>query len=123
MEGALHQPEDTHNEPCVQVKGNIPMKVAISHTKVKPDKRAEIEAAGKRVLEALERERPQGFLYAVCPLPDGETFVTLSITDDGVDNPILAFPEYQAFAGSFKTWIAEPPTARSEERRVGKECR
>ncbi|GHO77679.1 hypothetical protein KSD_54500 [Ktedonobacter sp. SOSP1-85] len=42
------------------------MKVAISHTKVKPDKRAEIDAAGKRVLEALERERPQGILYAIC---------------------------------------------------------
>jgi hypothetical protein len=88
------------------------MRVAISHTKVKPDKRAEIDAAGKRVLEALERERPQGFLYAVCPLPDGETFVTLSVTDDGVDNPLGAFPEFQAFVANFKTWIAEPPTAQ-----------
>ena len=87
------------------------MKVTISHTKIKPDKRAEINAAGKRVLEALERERPQGFLYAVCPLPDGENFVTLTITDNGVDNPILALPEFQAFAANFKTWVAEPPTA------------
>ena len=87
------------------------MKVAISHTKIKPDKRAEIDAAGKRVLEGLEREQPQGFLYAVCPLPDGETFVTLSVTDDGVDNPILALPEFRAFAENFKAWIAEPPTA------------
>jgi len=93
------------------VKGNVSMKVAISHTKVKLDKRAEIDAAGKRVLEALERERPQGILYAVCPLPDGENFVTLLITDDGVDNPLLALPEYRAFAENFKTWIAEPPTA------------
>ena len=87
------------------------MNVTISRIKVKPDKRAEINAAGKRVLEALERERPQGILYAVCPLPDGENFVTLLITDDGVDNPILAWPEYRAFAENFKTWIAEPPTA------------
>jgi hypothetical protein len=87
------------------------MKVVISHTKVKLDKRAEIDAAGKRVLEALERERPQGMLYAVCPLPDGENFVTLLITDDGVDNPLLALPEYRAFAENFKTWMAEPPTA------------
>ena len=94
----------------VKVKGNVPMKVAISHTKVKPDKRAEIDAAGKRVLKALERERPQGILYAVCPLPDGENFVTLLVTDDG-DNPLLALPEYRAFAENFKTWIAEPPTA------------
>jgi NifB/MoaA-like Fe-S oxidoreductase len=87
------------------------MKVAISHTKIKPDKRTEIDAAGRRVLEALERERPQGFLYAVCPLPDGETFVTLTVTDDGVDNPLVALPEFQAFAANFKTWVAEPPTA------------
>lgn len=87
------------------------MKVAISHTKIKPDKRAEINAAGKRVYEALQREQPKGFLYAVCPLPDGETFVTLSITDDGVDNPLLAFPEFREFAANFKSWVAEPPTA------------
>jgi hypothetical protein len=87
------------------------MKVVISHTKVKPDQVAAINAAGKRVLEALERERPQGILYAVCPLSDGENFVTLLVTDDGVDNPLLVLPEYRAFAENFKTWIAEPPTA------------
>ncbi|MBV9232058.1 MAG: hypothetical protein JOZ18_22300 [Chloroflexi bacterium] len=87
------------------------MKVVISHTKVKLDKLTEINAAGKRVLEALERERPQGILYAVCPLPDGENFVTLLITDDEVDNPLSALPEVRAFAENFKTWIAEPPTA------------
>lgn len=86
------------------------MKVAISRIKVKPDKRAEINAAGKRVLEALERERPQGFLYAVCPLPDGETFVTLTVTDDGVDNPLFALPEFRAFA-EIEDWAAEPPTS------------
>lgn len=86
------------------------MKVMISHTKVKPDQRAEIDAAGKRVLEALERERPQGFMYTVCSLPDGETFVTLTITDDGVENPLLDLPEFREFAKNFKTWIAEPPT-------------
>ncbi|QBD78973.1 hypothetical protein EPA93_24510 [Ktedonosporobacter rubrisoli] len=86
------------------------MKVVISYTKMKPEQHAEIDAAGKRVLEALERERPQGFLYAVCPFPNGENFVTVVITDDGVDNPLLALPEYQAFAAKFKSWLAEPPT-------------
>jgi hypothetical protein len=87
------------------------MKVTISHTKVKDDQLAAINEAGKRVLEALEREQPQGIRYAVCPLPDGVSFVTLVITDDGVDNPLFALPEYRAFAENFKTWIAEPPTA------------
>ncbi len=87
------------------------MKVVISHTKVKADQLPAINAAGARVLEALEREQPQGLRYAVCPLPDGVSFVTLVITDDGVDNPLLALPEYRAFAENFKTCIAEPPTA------------
>lgn len=86
------------------------MKVVISHTKVKADQLAAINAAGKRVLEALKREQPQGFRYAICPLPDGVSFVTLVVTDDGVDNPLLALPEYRAFTENFKTWIAEPPT-------------
>ncbi len=86
------------------------MKVVISHTKVKADHLAAINAAGARVLEALEREQPQGLLYADCPLPDGVSFVILVVTDDGVDNPLLALPEYRAFTEHFKTWIAEPPT-------------
>ena len=96
------------------------MKVVISHTKVKPDQRAEIDAAGKRVLEALERERPQGILYAVCPLPDGENFVTLLVTDDGVDNPLFALPEFRAFA-EFEDWAAEPPI--SEQLKAGNSYR
>lgn len=85
------------------------MKVVISRTKIKADQLEAIYAAGKRVLEGLEREQPQGLRYAVCPLPDGVSFVTLVITDDGVDNPILALPEYREFIEGFKTWIAEPP--------------
>jgi len=87
------------------------MKVVISHTKVKADQLPAIQAAGKRVLEALEREQPQGILYAVCPLPDGVSFVTLVAIDDGVDNPLVALPEYRAFTENVKTWLAEPPTA------------
>jgi hypothetical protein len=93
------------------------MKVVISRTKVKADQLAAIQAAGKRVLEALEREQPQGIRYATCPLPDGVSFVTLVAIDDGVDNPLLALPEYRAFTESFKTWIAEPPT--TEQLTVG----
>ena len=86
------------------------MKIVISRTKVKADQLAAVSAAGKRVLEALEREQPQGLLYAGCPLLDGVSFVTLVITDDRIDNPLLALPEYRAFTENFKTWIAEPPT-------------
>jgi hypothetical protein len=110
MAGALHLPSEKHNEPCVKVKGDVPMKVQMSRTKVKADQFAAISAAGKRVLEALEREQPQGLRYANLQLPDGVSYVTLVAIDDGIDNPLLALPEYQAFAENFKTWIAEPPT-------------
>jgi len=111
MVGVLHRPAEKYNKPYARVKGDVPMKVVISHTKVKPDQLAAIQAAGKRVLEALEREQPQGILYAVCPLPDGVSFVTLVAIDDGVDNPLVALPEYRAFTENVKTWLAEPPTA------------
>jgi hypothetical protein len=87
------------------------MKVMMSRTKIKPDQREAILAAGKGVIEALEREQPQGIRYATLALPDGVSFVTLVAIDDGIDNPLLALPEYQKFAEGFKDWIAEPPTA------------
>jgi hypothetical protein len=93
------------------------MKVMMSHTKVKPDQREAIKAAGMRVLEGLKREQPQGIRYATFQLPDGESFVTLVAIDDGIENPLHALPEYQAFAEGFKSWIAEPPT--SEQLTVG----
>lgn len=93
------------------------MKVSMSRTKVKADQLEAIKAAGKRVVEALEREQPQGIRYATFQLPDGVSFVTLVAIDDGVDNPLLALPEYRAFAENFKTWIVEPPN--SEQLTVG----
>lgn len=87
------------------------MKISMSQTRVKADQLAAIDAAGKRVLEALEREQPQGIRYATFQRPDGVSFVTLVAIDDGIDNPLLALPEYQAFVKNYKTWIAEPPTA------------
>ncbi len=85
------------------------MKLTISRTKIKPDQLESISAAGKRVLDALEREQPQGIRYASYALPDGVSFVTFVAVDDGIDNPLLALPEYRAFTENFKNWIAEPP--------------
>ena len=93
------------------------MKVMMSHTKVKADQLEAIKAAGMRVLEGLEREQPQGIHYATLQLPDGVSFITLVAIDDGIDNPLKALPEYQAFAEGFKSWIAEPPT--SEQLTIG----
>src|SRR5690242_11508659 len=93
------------------MKGNVPMRVWIVRAKVKAEQVAAIEAAGERVYEALEREQPQGIRYTTCRLPDGVTYLNILELDDGVDNPLLALPEGQAFQEGLKTWIAEPPTS------------
>jgi hypothetical protein len=85
------------------------MNVLMVRAKVKAEHVAAIEAAGKRIFEALEREQPQGFRYTTCRLPDGVTYVNLWEIDDGVDNPLSTLPEAQAFREGLKTWMAEPP--------------
>jgi hypothetical protein len=86
------------------------MNVLMVRAKVKAEQVAAIEAAGKRIFEALEREQPQGFRYTTCRLPDGVTYVNLWEIDDGVDNPLSTLPEARAFQEGLKTWMAEPPT-------------
>jgi hypothetical protein len=81
-------------------------------SRVKADQVAAIEAAGKRVYEALEREQLQGIRYTTCRLPDGVTYLNLLELDDGVDNPLLDLPEGRAFQEGLKTWMAEPPTSQ-----------
>jgi hypothetical protein len=79
--------------------------------KVKAEQVAAIEAAGKRVYEALHREQVQGIRYTTCLLPDGVTYINLLELDDGVDNPLLDLPEGRAFQEGLKTWMAESPTS------------
>ena len=85
------------------------MNVLLVRATVKADAVSEIEAAGKRIFEALEREQPQGFRYTSCRLPDGVTYVNLWEIDDGATNPLSSLPEARAFQEGLKTWIAEPP--------------
>ena len=85
------------------------MNVLMVRAKVKAEQVAAIEAAGKRIFEALEREQPQGFRYTTCRLPDGVTYINLWEIDDGVDNPLTTLPEARAFQEGLKTWMAEPP--------------
>jgi quinol monooxygenase YgiN len=85
------------------------MNVLMVRAKVKAEHVAEVEAVGKRIFEALEREQPQGFRYTTCRLPDGVTYVNLWEIDDGVDNPLSTLPEARAFQEGLKTWMTEPP--------------
>ena len=87
------------------------MKVQMVRANVKATAVPEIEAAGKRLLAALELAQPQGMRYTTCRLPDGVTYVNLIAIDDGVDNPLLALPEARAFQEGLKHWQASPPTS------------
>ncbi|HLV98957.1 MAG TPA: hypothetical protein VKT82_09795 [Ktedonobacterales bacterium] len=87
------------------------MNVRMVRAKVKADHVTEVEAAVKSVFAALHEAQPQGIRYTSCRLPDGVTYVVLLEVDDGVDNPLPALPEFQAFQESLKNGVAEPPTA------------
>jgi hypothetical protein len=90
------------------MKGKVPMNILLVRAKVKAEQVAAIEAAGKRIFEALEREQPQGFRYTSCRLSDGVTYINLWEIDDGATNPLSSLPEARAFQEGLKTWMAEP---------------
>lgn len=85
------------------------MNILLVRATVKADAVPDIEAAGKRIFAALEREQPQGFRYTSCRLPDGVTYVNLWEIEDGATNPLSSLPEAQAFQEGLKQWVAEPP--------------
>jgi hypothetical protein len=85
----------------------------MSRAEIKADCVDEVEAAGRRLFSAIERERLQGIRYASCRLPDGVTYLNLLQLDDGVQNPIPALPEGKEFQEKLTGWLAEPPTTGS----------
>ncbi|MGW0811219.1 hypothetical protein [Nonomuraea sp. NPDC002799] len=77
--------------------------------KVKAASVDELEASIDRMFAAIERVKPDGVRYASCKLADGVTFVVLLALDDGIDNPLLAVPEFREFQENLREWIVEPP--------------
>ena len=84
---------------------------------VKPESRAEVEAAVAKMFSAIEREQPEGVRYASCRLGDSDTFVIL-LQLAGSENPLAAVPEFRTFQDNLKNWLAGPP-ARDELTVVG----
>jgi hypothetical protein len=87
------------------------MSVLMVRAKVKEDKVADVEAAAGKMFAAIEAAAPTGVRYASLKAADGVTFTALLEVADGVDNPLPALPEFQAFQAGLKEWIAEPPVA------------
>ncbi|OHV45558.1 hypothetical protein [Pseudofrankia sp. BMG5.36] len=86
------------------------MNVMIVRAKIKPETAEEVVAAAETMFAAIEKADPQGARYASLVLPDGVTFVALLAVDEGIENPLMAVPEFVEFEGNLRNWLAEPPT-------------
>jgi hypothetical protein len=88
------------------------MSVLMAQAKIKAENVTDVQAAGKKMFAALNAAQPEGFRYAWCLLPDGETFVALVQVDDGVENPLPGLPEYRELQEVLKDWLAEPSNSQ-----------
>ena len=84
------------------------MSVHMVQAKVKRESVIDVQAAAKKMFAAINAAQPEGIRYASCLLPDGETFVALLQVDDGVENPLPGFPEFQEFLEGVEASRAEP---------------
>jgi hypothetical protein len=89
------------------------MRLMMVRARIKADSTDEIEAAGRTLFSALDREQLQGIRYASCRLPDGVTYLNLLELEDGIENPLPALPEAKEFQEKLKSWLAEPATSES----------
>ena len=87
------------------------MSVLMVRAKVKPEHVQELDVAAERMFAAIEKLAPEGIRYASGRLPDGVTYVALLQVNDGVENPLPALPEFQAFQAGLQSWVSEPPAA------------
>lgn len=84
------------------------MSVHMIHAKVRRESVTGVEAAARKMFAAIDAAQPEGIRYASSLLPDGETFVALLQIDDGVENPLPGFPEFQEFLAGVEASRAEP---------------
>lgn len=89
------------------------MKLMMVRARIKAESIEEIEAAGRKLFSAIEREQLQRIRYASCRLPDGVTYLNLLELEDGIENPLPALPEGKEFQEKLKGWLAEPATSES----------
>jgi hypothetical protein len=85
------------------------MSVQMAEAKIRTENVGDLRAAADKMFAAIDAAQLEGVRYAWLLLPDGETFVAIVQVDDGVENPILALPEFQELQASTADWFAEPP--------------
>jgi hypothetical protein len=89
------------------------MSTFMVQSKINAESAADVEAAVKKMIVALDAARPEGIGYASSVLPDGQTFIALVHLDEGVDNPLPDLPEYKALLELVEGSRAEPPIVQS----------
>jgi hypothetical protein len=89
------------------------MRIQVSVATVRPERVADIEAAGTRLFDAVAAAAPADFRYATVKLGDGTTYVTvLELPDDR--NPLLDLPEFHEFLAGLPGWVTAPPVTGGE---------
>jgi hypothetical protein len=76
--------------------------------KIKRESVTDVRTGAEKMFAAVDAAQPEGIRYASCLLPDGETFVALLQVDEGVENPLPGFPEFQDFLEGVEASRAEP---------------
>ena len=87
------------------------MPILITHTKVKAEAVPAVEAAGKKLFEAIARARPGNVRCVSSRLADGLTFVTVLDIDDGTENPLPRLPAFRELQEVLGSAVTEPPVA------------
>jgi hypothetical protein len=82
--------------------------VMVSYT-LKPECVAENEALIHKVFEQIERDRPQGLSYSVSRLADGVSFVHVSVSPEGEENPLLKLAAFERYREGIKDRVLAPP--------------
>ena len=68
---------------------------------------ADLESAARALFASLHDAQPAGIAYYSLREQDGNYLIVLQI-EDGLENPLLAMPEFQAFQAGTARWLAEP---------------
>ena len=84
------------------------MTVLVSLATVAPEHADDVEAANRKLFDAVEAAAPENFRYAVCKLPDGTYLTVVQVPDTG--NPLVDLPEYKDFLAGLQGWLAAPST-------------
>lgn len=88
------------------------MKTVMVRYKVKADRAAENERLIRAVFAQLDRDKPEGVLYASLRLDDGVSFVHIaSIEERDGANPLTTLAAFTEFAAQIRERCEEPPVS------------